>query len=233
MIIYKEWDTSILGKKVGEVDIESGNLTENLEDYDYVTAKVPAYEIDSIRRLEDRGFRVCSTLLTFRKKAGRTAISSEIVVRLATKSDTKELQELGRNAFYLDRYHADPYLTKKEADSIYDSWIENEINGKHGDAVFIATKNNDILGFICCRISGDAGMIDLTATSMRAFIQYKMKHFASFLLRVAFNFFNSRGIYKISTATQSTNTASINSLLENYFEITESYIILSWRKDTK
>jgi hypothetical protein len=229
MIIYKEWDSKILGKRVGEVDIESGNLIEGLQEYDYVTVKIPTYSIDVIRMLEDDGFRVCNTLLTFRRKPAHQIVSPEIVIRLATKNDTKELQEIGRNAFYLDRYHTDPYLTRKEADSIYDSWIENEINGEHGDAVFVATVNNDILGFICCRISGGNGYIDLTATTMKAFLQYKIKHFAGFLLRVATNFFYSRSIYSISTATQSTNIPSINSLLENYFEITESYLILSWR----
>lgn len=233
MISDCKWESDVLKLKVGRVD--DGKIPSQVEmrNFDYVTAKVRIGQINTVRDLEDSGFRYCGTLQEFmyRGPAFMKSPNTNLVVRLATNNDIRELQLIGRESFYYDRFHSDPFITGDDADKIYESWIKNEVDGTFGSATFIASYRGDTLGFTCCRVSdGVLGNIDLTAVATKAYLKYRLSEVSDVLIRAAIGFFKLRDIDSIVTGTQLDNIPSINSLTRNGFVPKRNYINLSWRK---
>jgi hypothetical protein len=216
MIVYKEFDSEVLGMKVGEV-VNISLEVLNEDDYDYLFARIPVSDVLSINRLECLGFHTVEIYFEFARTT-KDINSRYINTRLAKERDLDKILSITKEAFTLDRLHSDYSIPDELADKFYEQWITNAITKKYGDAVFV---NSSVTGFSCCRISGGTGYIDLTALSGLST--------ATDLINADLTFFKDSGCELARTGTQATNTASISSLLRTGFKHTGTLVTLSKR----
>jgi GNAT superfamily N-acetyltransferase len=133
----------------------------------FVTAKPNATDVATIGRLEDVGFRVVDTALTFDTAALRTDVrinGSEI--RFALPGDRAGVAALAGRAFRLSRFHLDPLLPNRIADRIKASWASNFFDGGRGDGMVVAEEAGGIVGFLqLLRADNGVLVIDLISVA--------------------------------------------------------------------
>lgn len=202
-MLYKEWDSQVLGIPVYELE----GISEAVLAKDYTYAKFK-YDIESINNLEKYGFKLCDISVEYFLDLNSSPAYEIYGIRYFNSLDADRILEIAKNSFYLDRFHKDPNLTFSQADNLYKEWVINACNGTYGDAVFVADGRDDILGFSTCRVFGQSGIIDLTAID----IKNKDPNVDTNLIAVDINFFLNRGLACVQTSTQIENIPSRNSL---------------------
>lgn len=132
----------------------------------FIYAKVPTHDIRSTRFLENKGFYLVDTNVTFEGSVspGRDKTDS-YAMRLALKKDEKEVSEIARNSFIYSRFHLDPAFPAKVADQIKSEWVRNFFKGKRGDAMVIALQGKSIMGFLQLFCNNGILTIDQIAVS--------------------------------------------------------------------
>jgi ribosomal protein S18 acetylase RimI-like enzyme len=133
----------------------------------FVTAKPNAIDVETIGRLEDVGFRVVDTALTFDTAALRTDVRMNgRDIRLARPDDRAGVAALAGRAFRLSRFHLDPMLPNRIADTIKASWADNFFDGRRGDGMVVGEKAGLIVGFLqLLRSDNGVLVIDLIAVA--------------------------------------------------------------------
>lgn len=230
-IEYKKWDSSLLGRTVGEVVIgltSTPLMKEDLMVGDYVVAKIRSVDFYHVRDLEEIGFRYLETYFKFGKAIQeKYPICNDI--RIATDKDLFSLYNISNEFLTMSRYHRDPYLSEEIARNVYREWIKNAVNKVYGDCAFVYTiLDGGISGFTTCRLDGRVGYIDLTASF--PFLPHS-EDSNSCLLQACNNFFLDNNCEYIVSGTQSFNHPSISLLSRNGFSHIDTYTILSWSKD--
>lgn len=150
----KGWETKFFKRKYGTLSIDhsvllslSGEsirdgldalvLYADQEQYELVELHLDMSAIELIPVLEDKGFRLVDTRITFitlMEKGHIEKYSSDIgKVSLATVNDLEEILQLTHDSFtnngsFFSRYKNRRYFTEKETERYYSAWIENHIN---------------------------------------------------------------------------------------------------------
>lgn len=208
-MLYKEWDSRVLGVPVYE--LEGASEATLVKGYGYAKFK---YDIEAINNLEKHGFKLCDISVEYFLDLSRSPAYEIYGIRSLDVMDIDRVLEITRNSFYLDRFHKDPNLTSKQADNMYQEWVINACNGSYGDAVFVAEGGRDIVGFSSCRIIDNYGEIDLTAID----ISNKDRNVSTNLIAADINFFMNNNLDFVKTSTQIENIPSRNSLLRFGFQ---------------
>jgi hypothetical protein len=209
-MLYKEWDSKVLGMPVYELDGED-NQPEHESYYSYT--KFP-YKLETIQILESFGYSLCDVSIEYLLDTENAMIFDTPYIRSYTKLDVDRILDITQNSFYMDRFHKDPNLTQLQADNLYKEWVINACNGNFGDEILVFDDKQEILGFSICRIDSGFGLIDLTATD----INFMDSKISSHLISKDIDFFYKRGIRYIKTSTQLENIPSRNSLASFRFK---------------
>ncbi len=155
-------------------------------------AKVDASEISTIQRLEKLGFGLIDTNVVFEKsKISKAPLSSAIELRWATPSDEKAIVALAERSFQKSRFHFDPKVDLKTAQSVNREWVRNYFLGKRGESMVIAANEGKPVGFIQILERDQVMIIDMIAVddqfqgkgiaqSMIAFAEERYKNFKLF-----------------------------------------------------
>ncbi len=133
----------------------------------FIDAKAAADDLGRTSWLEDAGFRVIDTLLTFER--GEPLNRETAGVREASAADADAVAELAGRAFAQSRFHLDSRIGASIANRIKAAWARNYFAGRRGDAMVVAEQDGRILGFLQL-IRGNAGTwaIDLIAVDADA-----------------------------------------------------------------
>jgi len=155
------WDSTLLGKKIGLLEISSVkpvSLNAALrkasnQGFAYVICKMRDQDTRLTRLLESRGFYLSDIGITWHVDAEhlmkkiRCEPSLSSMICTAQEHDIPMLGKMSRSLFTESRFYQDPFFSKKEADMIYREWTENSVRGKAADVVFFIPNG----GFITCR----------------------------------------------------------------------------------
>ena len=109
----------------------------------------------AIQALQDGGFRTTDTGLVFAfdlRQQSVPTLSSQAVIRPFQDRDLQPLVELAREAYSLDRFHADPHLPTAKVDDLHAEWIRSSCLGKVADSTIVAELDNVTVGFTTCRL---------------------------------------------------------------------------------
>jgi|GEM_PF-468211 len=173
------WDSRIFGLKMAKIDPmvlkgtgslsrESGALLlERIlrhceaEGISHLSTRVDTKDILSIHLLEDQGFRLVDTLVTYLhnlRDFTRDDLEPDHLVRPFQPSDFAPMKDLARKAFsnkgdMLSRFYADPHLPDEKCDEFYGVWLENSVQRNEADKVFVAELDQTPVGFITCKIN--------------------------------------------------------------------------------
>ena len=171
--IYPDpWLSGIIGRSALRLatttEAPMGDWKKRLKSDDlFVTAKLPADQVAEANFLQDLGFHIIDTALTFetpRLSAGR----SDRNVRFAHASDREAVARLAGTAFVYSRFHLDPALPKALANKVKAAWASNFFAGRRGDGMVVAERDGVLAGFLQLLWAGPVLVIDLIAVSPQA-----------------------------------------------------------------
>src|SRR5579871_4676195 len=128
-----------------------------------------------IHTLENAGFELLDGIQTFALELDNPGGLSGIDapnVRPLRSSDRPQVLAIARTAYVYDRFHADSALSQEIANRVNETWVDNCCRGEMADVVFVAEENDEILGFVTCKIPpethvGVIGMVATRSTSRR------------------------------------------------------------------
>ena len=97
----------------------------------YLFAEVPVEDTAVISGMSSAGWRLIETRITcYRNDLQKFDYSTRSVVRNATEADIPELRRVAIEAVnFYDRFHADEFFTRNEADEFLATFIENSVRG--------------------------------------------------------------------------------------------------------
>ncbi|MEW6108440.1 MAG: GNAT family N-acetyltransferase [Nitrospirota bacterium] len=223
MIKELPWDSIFFKRKIGELKITSSNkkhiesLIENAKanGFKYIICKLSLPQTTHIRLLESLGFYLSDIGVTLKletekfryQKKGKNSLT-ESQVRVANEKDIPKLKKMSKSLFTGSRFYSDPFFTKKEADSLFQTWVENSVTGKAADMVLHIPDK----GYITCRKNKrDKG--DIVLIGVRK--GFRDKGIGSILMEEAIKWFKTKDVSSVSVRTQLKN---INAL-EFYFKL--------------
>lgn len=127
----------------------------------FYSAKASPLSLPLIHALEEDGFRLVDTNITFTRNNNGGFESSR--VRIAVAGDKDRVKAIAATAFSFSRFHTDNMFTSETANRIKGQWAVNYFSGERGDCMFIVERANDVAGFLLAMQKGTTAIIDLIA----------------------------------------------------------------------
>jgi len=190
-----------------------------------VVARIDENRISVAHALEDSGFRIIETLLTFKNDSMQVPrVSDKFQVVPFEESHLKDLREVARSSFKYSRFHADPMISDRTAGLSRVEWIKNACNGR-AENVLVAKAGNKVVGFLACRSYRDSqgektGIIDLMASHT----EYKNQGIGTLLVKSAVEYFSQKGCKAVIVGTQAKNIPSVNLYINCGFKLWKSQL---------
>lgn len=234
-----ELDSSILGFKTAKIDsIKTDEASKERlikkiiksfikEKVKYVTFRLNAKELTMINILEEEGFRLVDEYLILTKELEKKERGDGLFVKIreVVPGDLKVLQEEIGPAFIYSRFFNDPLIKKDAATSMYKIWINNCIEGKAAEKVFVAEVEKGCVGFIAVEVVGTEGHIPLIGVNP----EYWGKKISQQLtLYVINNWFRKKGVKSVRIESQLTNIPAVRAYENLGFRLTDSAVTLKW-----
>jgi GNAT superfamily N-acetyltransferase len=226
MIKKLEWDSTFFGKKIGELRGYPSftNISPIIEKakkqgYQYILYRLKSQKTPLIQLLESYGFYLTDIGITWEikndqftygeKKADQRMVNS---VRVATEKDIPMLKKMITSLFLESRFYSDPFFSKKDADRLYQAWIENSVRKQTANIVYIIPE----VGFIACKkASAKSGEIKLIGIKE----DFRGKGIGKILLWVSFKWFEKQRIRVIKARTQLKNLPAMNFYARSCFSM--------------
>lgn len=200
-----EWDSKHFNKVIGDFKVVDDREEDVIkEDYDVLISKIDVSEKKKIIKLENMGFNLMDTLITFSLKKIISGSHNKNIF-LAEEKDINEVSEISKKAYRMSHFYFNEKLEKKEIDELYGKWIKNKY--KQGQKIYVYKKNDIIQGFLLEKISDEEAIIELIAVNE----EFKGQKIGKSLVEF---FFNENLSKKGFVGTQISNIAAIK-LYEN------------------
>lgn len=166
------WDSNFFGVKMARVDyVVSAPKRPALADQaldatfeacraagiPHLTARVDVEDIDTVARLERRGFRLMDALVTYRTRPRKDTVHDVRdvgVIRDLEPTDAEAILDIARESFagYAGRFQRDPHVPDDRAEAFYLEWAKACLSGQMADKVLVsAHANGQAIGFLSFR----------------------------------------------------------------------------------
>lgn len=170
----------------------------------FIYTKVPVTALNCIHGLEDSGFRMIDTNIVFQRRIRKKkSVSSNTDIRFSRMEDKEGIGHLAGKNFKYSRFHLDPVIEDRVANTIKAQWAMNYFTGDRGDNMIVSEKDGRIRGFLQLLYSDDVLVIDLIAVSK----EYRNKNIASQMINFAERSLD--GFEHIRVGTQAANIPSV------------------------
>jgi dTDP-4-amino-4,6-dideoxy-D-galactose acyltransferase len=127
----------------------------------HLSVRVDANDLSSLHVLEQAGFITVDSILTFALNVPdykSEKVEHGFSIRQAVADDAEDVDRaatLAQKAFTKDRFHSDPLISKDRADQLHSVWTRNSCSGSVADVVLLAEDDQNLLGFVTCKIQRD------------------------------------------------------------------------------
>jgi ribosomal protein S18 acetylase RimI-like enzyme len=133
-------------------------------------AKVPTGRVDVVHALSSVGFAVVDVSVTFARtpavRCGST-LNETVIVDDIVPTQYEAVLDIASSSFTYSRFHLDPQIPREAANAVKRAWIANYINGKRGERLMVALRDEEPVGFLAVLASTLDGqpcrVIDLIA----------------------------------------------------------------------
>jgi L-amino acid N-acyltransferase YncA len=153
------WDTAFFGVPMGRLDLllrgpacDAGTVSAAVtsllqraraQGLRHLTARVDIADMQAVAVLEDMGFRLMDSLVTYFTHPRRdppTPVREVGRVRPMTAADVDAVLAITREAYqgFRGRFHLDPHLPAARSDEIYLEWARQCCAGRMADRVVVA-----------------------------------------------------------------------------------------------
>ncbi len=235
MIIELVWDSKFFKRKIGRLTkVPLKNECKKLiqkarkEEYKYLTARIIFKKIEDVQLLEKHGFYITdigcvweakldSKFLAEMNLLGKQVSSFEFQWREATLKDAPMLKSMVKGLFRKSRFYNDPFFTKKEADKVYQAWVQNTLQNKTMKTFLV-----EGCGVIACKkLAKNNGTITLIGVVSKA----RKRGLGRNLILKALKWFRENGVKTVTVRTQINNISAMNfydkiGFSIKYFDIT-------------
>lgn len=134
-------------------------------------SKIPVRRLDEVRFLARMGFYVVDTTITFEREPGlqetRTAIP--VHIRESRGSEDVAILDIAASCFVYSRFHLDSQISHTIANKVKRAWVENYLDKKRGETLFISETAGKPSGFLAAlgtRVAGQpVRVIDLVGVA--------------------------------------------------------------------
>jgi dTDP-4-amino-4,6-dideoxy-D-galactose acyltransferase len=165
-----KWDSMMLGfktarlyrwgnldvSKVDEKCLSSVDAYCQREGIQYLVTRINAADTYSIHGLETQGYVMVDGILTYSLDISRDSEyrsnSDKFTVRILEEGDIQQVIGIAQNIYKYDRFHSDPAILSEKADKLHAEWLRNSCSGSVADKVIVSALDNNILGFVTCKI---------------------------------------------------------------------------------
>jgi len=177
--------------------------------YDMVSVRVSEGNIEIIQALENNGFRFVEVLLTLECSHGHADHNvGKHFIRPFQENDIDDLCDIAFCSFEYSRFHSDPVIDRSAANRSRVEWVRNACGGM-ADDVFLAIVQDQVVGFITCRVERSEGnrkdgFIDLVAVLP----QFRGDKIGSSLVAHAQEYFATK-VKSVYVGTQSKNIPAL------------------------
>jgi dTDP-4-amino-4,6-dideoxy-D-galactose acyltransferase len=228
-----EWDSKIFGFGVGKIF----NIFLNQEKYvpsamdflikssikklkkmkvNRIICRIPAVDFNTLKILEDNGFRTYENLITFARQLNNIpplALSKDLEISNFKREDINEILKISYNTPTSSHFFNDPRFPNKKVKKFYREWTRNSCNS-FANNVIVCRQNKKVVGFITLKIMTDFsikyGIIDL----VRVKEKYTGLGIGTGLVYAALRWFKDNNMNKVIVGTESTNIPAMR-LYEN------------------
>jgi len=221
------WDSFFFKKKIGElvkIPREKRHLESLIEKakskgFSYIVCKLHSQRSENIHILEALNFYLTDIGVIWEIQTDKYPHKTKalrpkkyLTVREALRSDIPELKKISKSLFPESRFYHDPFFSKKEADDLFQAWIENSVNGNAADIVFYVPGK----GFITCKkTNAKTGEIRLIGVRKK----FRSKGVGSLLMERAMEWFKVHDISVVSVRTQLKNIDAVNFYVKRGFSL--------------
>jgi hypothetical protein len=102
----------------------------------YLFAQVDARDLPLLRALGLRGFGLIETRAYYHRSLSDFAASERYPVRMATEQDVESLSQTAQDMVNIyDRFHADPFIPRADADRLMRAWIRASVCEGFADGI--------------------------------------------------------------------------------------------------
>lgn len=238
--VLDTFDTRIFGfpiAKITNITIEKGKnplkavqeLVQDLQEnkIKYASYRLHAHQFSIIHALERSGFLLVDGLVSFEREiTGEEKDTQTAAMRLATRDDSEELQQLAGESFISNRFYHDKIFKKykKETHTFYAEWVENSINGKVADSVLVWEEEGKIIGFVSLQKNGHIPLLAVSEVARGKKISRK-------LLASSLAIFRKWGVKLVKIETVMTNVAALRAYEACGFRVYDTHLTFRWSKD--
>lgn len=189
----------------------------------FIYTKIPVNMIACIHGLETLGFHIVDTNVLFEKQiAKNNFVSSSTNIRFALFEDKEEVCDLARHNFVHSRFHLDPQIDIKTANTVKATWAMNYFSGERGDTMVVSHTGGKLSGFLQLIFSEGAMIIDLITVDKNN----QRKNIASDMIKFAEN--NLDECEYIRVGTQVVNIPSLRLYEKLGFYIVDAAYVLHY-----
>lgn len=232
-----EWDSAYWGTPFIRINgsVNQAELSQTLSEANsyYAFAEVPVEEIAQLRLLEEVGFRMVETRLTYFHALG-DILSDGRRSRMATVEDVPFLKNAAGQAVNpFDKYHADPFFSESMATQYLETYIENCVRG-FAECVFVPDLESPPFAFAALsklKLPGWNNAQPLFRIPLTACLPtQKGWHFD--LCLAALKYAKNEGAAGLVMTTQATNKAVIHNCEKLGFKLGSCTLVVSTYKRT-
>ncbi len=216
---YLKWDSEFFGFKIGKIseytNIKNFQNTINSfrdEGYRLIYCFTHPENIE-VNNLLSKYAQLVDEKITYYKIIEKLNYDVDKNIIPCSKIST-ELISLVLQSGEFSRFKIDPNFPEGSLERLYVKWIENTINKKFGDILYVHMVNK-IIGFITLRTANGIGNIDLIAVAN----DFRGQSIGSKLLMCAYNYFVNKNITNIEVVTQKNNILACKFYEKNNFKI--------------
>lgn len=187
----------------------------------FVFTRIPAEDTTGISLLQQTGFRLVDTTLTFHGRFSHPRRSNRI--RHAEPRDSQRSAEIARDSYRYSRFHLDPMIPAPLARDLKASWIGNFFNGERGDKMLVAEgSSGELAGFVLALTKDDSVVIDLIAVSP----QFQRQGIAADLVQGLASCYPPQTI--VAAGTQAANIGSVRFYESQGFRLASSAYVFHY-----
>ncbi len=168
-----DWDSSFFGYPVARVTASAlptalmAEIMQEAKNKKIRLVYVFADPVDTVSReaVIMNGGKLVDQKITFHTKIDVSKLGpvDEHIVQFEGDYPTEKLIDLSMQSGLYSRYKIDPGFVNREFERMYLAWIENSVNKKIADHIFVYTEDGKELGLVTLKARNDHGQIGLIA----------------------------------------------------------------------
>lgn len=223
-----KWDSNFFNRKIGSLfltKIDKNITIDNNIPFDLLYVRSKKEHSVQIKNFHNSYSEV---KVVFSKNISQitSGINHNISSLSKDKYEINTIYGLAYESGKVSRFNLDSGFKRENFKSLYQAWVDNSLNNKFADDVFVYKEQDSILGFVTYRIFDEYAVIGLIAVNPES----QGKGIGHQLLQTVESLLVDKNITELRIPTQLKNTQACSFYTKQGYKIIETeYIKHYWR----